>query len=99
MKSKKDDSISSSYYETTDFSEIMKNSKKKKIFTGAKKRITINISEAAYIDANELDHFMNMGYQNVLKTAMALGLRDLHNAIYERKDVTTIIAESKVTYK
>lgn len=45
----------------------------------------MTISEEAYTDANELDKFMTMGYQNILKTAITLGLRDLHSAIFEKK--------------
>lgn len=96
MKTKKNNSISSNYYEETDFSEMMKASKRKKILGAPKKRITMNISEEAYADANELDRFMNMGYQNVLKTAIALGLNDLHSAIYEKKDVSKLIKRKVV---
>lgn len=87
-----ENNISAEYYDDTDFSDIMKTSKdKKKIFGVNKKRITMNISEEVYIDANKLDKFMNMGYQNVLKTAIALGLSDLHQAIYDKKDVDEIL--------
>ena len=88
----KKQSVSTDYYDETDFSEMMKTSNsRKKIFGVVKKRITMNISEEFYIDANELDKFMNMGYQNVLKTAIALGLKDLHDVIYNKKDVSKIL--------
>ena len=41
------------------------------------KRITMNISERVYNEANELDSYLSMGYQNVLKTAMTIGLTEL----------------------
>ena len=91
MISKNDDDISADFYDETDFSAMMKTSSKKKLISVPKKRITMNISEEAYVDANELDKFMNMGYQNVLKTAIALGLSDLHKAIYDKKDVSAIL--------
>ena len=91
MNLENNESISAKYYEETDFSEMMKTSERKKFLSIPKKQITINISEAAYADANQLDQFMNMGYQNVLKTAIALGLNDLHKAIYEKKDISEIL--------
>ena len=91
MKKQIRSSALTNYYQETDFSKMMTKSKKKKIFGVAKKRITMNISDEAYIDANELDRFMNMGYQNVLKTAIALGLSDLHKAIYDKKDISKIL--------
>lgn len=75
MKSK---SVNVKYYENADFSEMIKNSKRKKYFGAQTKRVTMNISQNTYQEAHELDKFMSMGYQNVLKTAMILGLRDLH---------------------
>lgn len=78
MKSK---NIDVKYYENADFSEIIKNSKKKKYFGEQIKRITMNISQDTYQEAHELDKFMSMGYQNVLKTAIILGLKDLHDII------------------
>jgi hypothetical protein len=41
----------------------------------------MNISELAYQEAHVLDQWMNMGYQNVLKTAIILGLNDLFKQI------------------
>jgi hypothetical protein len=49
------------------------------------KRITINISERVYNEANELDSYLNMGYQNVLKTAMAMGLTELFRQVSSHK--------------
>ena len=67
------------YYETTDFSELLKTRGKK--LGGNAKRITLNISEQIYDEANELDSYMRMGYQNVLKTAMTIGLTELFNQV------------------
>ena len=63
-----------------------KNSKKKKYSSAQTKRITMNISELVYEDAHELDKYMNMGYQNVLKTAIILGLNDLFEQINSKKN-------------
>jgi hypothetical protein len=85
------ESIDVHYYENTDFSEHMKTSERKKIFGVKNRRVTMNISEQAFIDANELDKFMNMGYQNVLKTAIAIGLSDIHRLVFEKKDISKIL--------
>ncbi|MBL8027277.1 MAG: hypothetical protein JNL74_12735 [Fibrobacteres bacterium] len=69
-----------SYYEKTDFSDAMKKTKGRKVLPSVK-RITINISDKIYKEANELDHYMSMGYQNVLKTAMTLGLTELYSQV------------------
>lgn len=82
MKSK---NIDVKYYENADFSELIKNSKKKKYFGANIKRITMNISENTYQEAHKLDEFMSMGYQNVLKAAIILGLKDLYDNIYAKK--------------
>lgn len=71
------------FYETTDFSELIKKSKGK--INRASKRITINISNTIYEEANELDNYMQMGYQNVLKTAMSLGITELYNQVSKHK--------------
>jgi len=68
------------YYENTDFSDVMKKTKGRKVLPSVK-RITINISDKIYKEANELDHYMSMGYQNVLKTAMTLGLTELYSQV------------------
>lgn len=49
----------------------------------------MNISELAYADAHDLDKYMNMGYQNVLKAAIILGLNDLHKQV--NKDIQVLI--------
>jgi hypothetical protein len=72
------------YYEQTDFSGLMASRKGRRL-TPSVKRITINISDRIYKEANELDHYMSMGYQNVLKTAMTLGLSELFNQVASHK--------------
>jgi hypothetical protein len=72
------------YYEETDFTGVMKNNHGKKV-APIVKRITMNISERVYNEANELDAYLGMGYQNVLKTAMTLGLTDLYNQVSSHK--------------
>jgi len=67
------------YYDETDFSDLIQ-TKGRKIGVAAK-RITLNISEQIYDEANELDSYMRMGYQNVLKTAMTIGLTELYNQV------------------
>jgi hypothetical protein len=83
--------INTVYYEDTDFSDLMKQSKSKIIHKAKPKRITINISEDIYTKAHNLDAHMNMGYQNVLKTAIFLGLKDLSRYIIEKKDISKLI--------
>ena len=73
--------IDTKYYEETDFSSLMTKSKKKIVSPAKTKRITMNISEIAYNEAHEIDQYLNMGYQNVLKTAIILGLNDLYQKI------------------
>ena len=46
----------------------------------------MNISNEIYKEAQGLDVYMNMGYQNVLKTAILLGLNDLEKYILAKKD-------------
>ena len=72
------------YYEQTDFSDMMKAKKGRKLVPVVK-RVTMNISERIYKEANELDSYMSMGYQNVLKTAMTLGLAELYGQIASHK--------------
>jgi hypothetical protein len=82
---KKSNQIDASYYENNDLSGMMVQAdKKKKIYKARTKRITMNITHETYEDAHDLDRFMGMGYQNVLKTAIVLGLKDLY-AIVERQ--------------
>jgi hypothetical protein len=72
------------YYENTNFTELLKMQKGRK--TGiAAKRITLNISDRIYDEANELDQYMRMGYQNVLKTAMTIGLTELFDHVSHHK--------------
>ncbi len=73
-----------SYYEETDFSEVMKRHKGKRVIP-AIKRVTMNISEKVYQEAHELDCYLSMGYQNVLKTAMTLGLSQLYHQVSSHK--------------
>jgi len=40
-------------------------------------RVTLNLSPAIRRRAESLDSLLNMGYQNVLKTAMLLGIKEL----------------------
>jgi hypothetical protein len=69
----------------------MKTSDRKKVFGVKNRRVTMNISEQAFIEANELDKFMNMGYQNVLKTAITIGLNDIHRLVFNKKDLSKIL--------
>ena len=81
--------IDASYYENNDFSTELKDSGVIKYSKAATKRITMNISELAYADAHELDKYMNMGYQNVLKAAIILGLNDLHKQVNKNIKIST----------
>jgi hypothetical protein len=84
MKKKKQ--IDASYYENNDLSGMMLQAdKKKKVYKAKTKRITMNITHEAYEDAHDLDRFMGMGYQNVLKTAIIMGLKDLHTIVLREK--------------
>ena len=79
-----DKAINTKFYEKTDFSTIMKKQRSRKIGPVAK-RITCNISDTIYNEANELDSYMRMGYQNVLKTAMTIGLTELYSQVSKHK--------------
>jgi hypothetical protein len=72
------------YYEKTDFTSVMRKKHGKRI-NPVVKRITMNISERVYDEANELDSYLGMGYQNVLKTAMTIGLTDLYHQVSSHK--------------
>jgi hypothetical protein len=74
------DKYRAEYYEKTDFSKLMRSQKGRRAMPSVK-RITMNISERIYQEANELDGYMSMGYQNVLKAAMTLGITDLYNQV------------------
>jgi hypothetical protein len=64
------------YYENTDFSEYMsKNRDKARAYK--LKRITINIPPDIYETALQLNQEYGIGYQNLLKVAMRLGLNQL----------------------
>ena len=91
MKKKQTEAEIAKYYEDTDFSSLLKKGDLKIIRGETIKRITMNISEKSYEDANEIDGYMNLGYQNVLKVAIALGLSDLRKAIVEGKDIKKIL--------
>ena len=91
MKKKNSDADIAQYYEDTDFSSYIKKADLKELKGESIKRITMNISDKSYIDANEIDGYMNLGYQNVLKVAIALGLNDLRKAIIERKDIKKLL--------
>jgi hypothetical protein len=68
------------FYEKTNFSKLMESKKGRHVIPSVK-RITINISERIYQEANELDTYMSMGYQNILKAAMTLGITELYNQV------------------
>jgi len=88
--------IDPNYYEETDFGDLMETSKRKKIIRPKNKRITMNISEEIYFEANVLDNFMNMGYQNVLKAAMTLGLEQLNEKINKGKKLNNRLIQESV---
>jgi hypothetical protein len=93
------ETIDARYYENTDFSLYMKKSARKKIFGVKNRRVTMNISEEAFIDANKLDKVMNMGYQNVLKAAISIGLNDLHRLVHEKKNISRVFRKPARTAK
>lgn len=83
---KRDKKVDVDFYERSDLSDIMKqNAAKRKVYKGKPKRVTMNISDEAYREAHLLDRSIGMGYQNVLKTAIALGLRDLQRIVDKKK--------------
>ncbi len=81
--------IDAIYYENNDFSAELKDSGEIKYSKIGTKRVTMNISELVYTDAHELDKYMNMGYQNVLKAAIILGLNDLHKQVNKDIKIST----------
>ena len=91
MRRNQNDSDIAKYYEETDFSSLISKKDVKVIHGESIKRITMNISDKSYEDAAEIDGYMNLGYQNVLKVAIALGLNDLRKAIIEGKDIKKIL--------
>lgn len=72
------------YYEETDFSEAMKRHQGRRVIPQIK-RVTMNISDKIFQEAHELDGYLSMGYQNVLKTAMTLGLSQLYHQVSSHK--------------
>lgn len=81
------------YLEETDFGDLLKKSDKVRVIRPRNKRITINISENIFYRAQELDETMHMGYQNVLKAAMTLGLDQLRRATMHK------VNEEEAEYK
>ena len=70
------------YYEQKDFSGEWEDAAKKGSLVVNKvsapvKRVNMNISEDLYKMALDIDSTLSMGYQNVLKTALLLGLTEL----------------------
>jgi hypothetical protein len=45
-------------------------------------RVTLNLSPAIRSRAESLDAYLSMGYQNVLKTAMLLGIKELEEKAF-----------------
>jgi len=90
-KRKTEKKIDPKYYEETDFSDQIRTASMRIVRKGVIKRVTMNISEQSYDDAVSLDAYMNLGYQNVLKVAMALGLNDLRKALLEKKDISKLL--------
>ena len=85
------------YYEKKDFSEFIKSEGVK--IGGVPKRITLNISKKIYDEANELDSYMRMGYQNVLKTAMTIGLTELYDQVSRHKVIKNFRKKSENKYR
>ncbi len=82
--------IDASYYEENDLSEMMlAGSGRKRVPRETTKRITLDITAKAFEQACDLDRFMGIGYKNVLKTAMVLGLRDLREIVEKGKKVSS----------
>jgi len=74
------DGIDAAYYENKDFGDYMKkNPDKVKYYPAGTKRVTMNMPKISYLQALELDQIMGMGYQNVIKTAILLGLKQLRH--------------------
>lgn len=75
--------IDADFYENNDLSAMMVRDSAK-VAKPMTQRITINISMEIYNDAHKLDAVMGMGYQNVIKTAILLGMRDLREIINQK---------------
>jgi len=91
MKKKMTEAEQVKYYDETDFSSFLKNADIKELRGETIKRVTMNISDKSYVEATEIDGYMNLGYQNVLKVAIALGLSDLRKAIIEKRDIKKLL--------
>jgi hypothetical protein len=63
------------YYEDNDLSKMLQKKNVKKIATT--RRVTMNISEEAYTQAQDLSKTIGTGYQHILKTAIFLGMQDI----------------------
>ncbi len=87
MKNKK---IDPTYYEENDLSSMMLTQIKagKAKILRAPKRVTMNISQETFQQAQELNTYMGTGYQNVLKMAMFLGMQQLAKQLRENKSKT-----------
>jgi len=48
-------------------------------------RVTLNLSPTIRRRAESLDAYLRMGYQNVLKTAMLLGIKELEEKAFTAK--------------
>ncbi|MDR2694582.1 MAG: hypothetical protein LBB74_10275 [Chitinispirillales bacterium] len=48
-------------------------------------RVTLNLSPAIRSRAESLDAYLSMGYQNVLKAAMLLGIKELEEKAFSAK--------------
>ena len=77
-------SVKARFYGKSDVAGVVK-PKKGPESASSTKRITMNISERIYNEANDLDEYFNMGYQNVLKTAIAVGLTELYHQVSSHK--------------
>jgi hypothetical protein len=80
-KSARKNKVDPAYYDATDFSGFMASSKGAKMERPKVHRVTMNIPEGVYQTAKGLDQRFAMGYQNVLKAAMVLGMKNLSQQI------------------
>ncbi len=69
-----------SYFDTVDLKKEFDFSKAKRI-PARRKRITMNIPFGLYKQAFEIGEETGIGYQNSLKTAIAIGLRHLKEEV------------------
>lgn len=93
------DGIDAGYYENNDLSEMMKETEKRaKIYKARKRRVTMNLPNNSYHDAVDLDQHLGVGYQNVLKVAMYLGLQEMKRKEFQKVDLD-LNKKSKKTIK